>query len=141
MGVRAPRGTARCRGSSGMNSEPAAFCGGRRMTTVRRERNSPANPPSFKSGVAGGSGRSSDSPRGLRSSSELGGRENTSFCRPFPEAAEGIRTLDLLHGKQNLTRRWSPRYPCKWAVSRRGARVAYPRLSPRDHGVSGLKAD
>jgi hypothetical protein len=40
------------------------------MTTVRRERNSPANPPSFKSGVPAARGRSSGSPRGSEAAGE-----------------------------------------------------------------------
>jgi hypothetical protein len=33
--------------------------------------------------------------------------------RPFSEAAEGIRTLDLLHGKQNEQRRFRAENLCK----------------------------
>ena len=72
------------------------------MTKVRRKPNSPANQPTLRSGLAARRGRSSDSPRVLRSSGELSGPENGSLCRRFREAAEGIRTLDLLHGKQTL---------------------------------------
>jgi hypothetical protein len=89
-------------GSPGyLRSELRAFCGGRRMTTVRR-RNSPANRPSFTSGVATGRARSSGSPRELRLSGELGAPEKSPLCRAFRRAADGIRTHDLLHGKQNL---------------------------------------
>jgi hypothetical protein len=31
----------------------------------------------------------------------------------FSKAAEGIRTLDLLHGKQNVWFPFAPRFPCK----------------------------
>jgi hypothetical protein len=56
------------------------------------------------------------------------------------EAAEGIRTLDLLHGKQLLRRRRLPRYPCKWAGSLWRAPADDPRLSPRDHRGLGTES-
>jgi hypothetical protein len=34
----------------------------------------------------------------------------------FSEAADGIRTHDLLHGKQNLRRRFHMKYVCKQSV-------------------------
>jgi hypothetical protein len=57
----------------------------------------------------------------------------------FSRAAEGIRTLDLLHGKQNVTRCWLTRYCCKCAVSPSKAAADDPRLSPRNHG--GLRTE
>ena len=80
--------------------ELMTFCAGCRRSTVRRERDSPAKSAKFRSGVSVGRGRSSDGPRELRRSGELSAAEKASFCRPFLRAAEGIRTLDLLHGKQ-----------------------------------------
>jgi hypothetical protein len=56
------------------------------------------------------------------------------------EAAEGIRTLDLLHGTQLLRRRRLPRYPCKWAGSLWRAPADDPRLSPRDHWGLGTES-
>jgi hypothetical protein len=41
----------------------------------------------------------------------------------FSRAAEGIRTLDLLHGKQLLISRRIAETPCKWGASVEGGRA------------------
>jgi hypothetical protein len=57
--------------------------------------------------------------------------------RPCSEAAEGIRTLDLLHGKQSVGFPFAPRFSCKRTGS--PARGAIPRLSPPNHGSLGTE--
>jgi hypothetical protein len=52
----------------------------------------------------------------------------------FSEAAEGIRTLDLLHGKQKMRFPDSPEYPCKSRLLGRTPAPSNPRHSPRNHG-------
>src|SRR5215204_6013165 len=50
--------------------------------------------------------------------------------RGFPEAAEGIRTLDHLHGKQNVRRRFHMNMPANRAFPRvrtRGRVPGFPR--------------
>jgi hypothetical protein len=42
-----------------------------------------------------------------------GANEKDLQMQAFCEAAEGIRTLDLLHGKQNVGNRRLPKYSCK----------------------------
>jgi hypothetical protein len=44
----------------------------------------------------------------------------------FCEAAEGIRTLDLLHGKQNPPRQFGTRIPAKRPFLLARARVTLP---------------
>jgi hypothetical protein len=59
----------------------------------------------------------------------------------FPEAADGIRTHDLLHGKQNLESQASQESPAKYGFPsyRRSAMLSsfYREIA----GVSGLKPD
>ena len=50
------------------------------------------------------------------------------------EAAEGIRTLDLLHGKQNVRSRAFPRKSCKTAISGVESLGGAYQVSPRNHG-------
>jgi hypothetical protein len=57
----------------------------------------------------------------------------------FSRAAEGIRTLDLLHGKQNMLSPLGPEIPCKHGVLGWDDHSAIPRLSPRDHGGLGTQ--
>jgi hypothetical protein len=58
----------------------------------------------------------------------------------FSRAADGIRTHDLLHGKQNPRRRCWPIRPCKSALFLRRAHRDDPRISPRDHGGLGTES-
>jgi hypothetical protein len=63
-------------------------------------------------------------------------------CRPCSErAAEGIRTLDLLHGKRNVGSRGSEERPakCRFPSYRRSAMLS--SLCREIAGVSGLKPD
>jgi hypothetical protein len=55
-------------------------------------------------------------------------------CRAF-QAAEGTRTLDLLHGKQTLSARALPLYPCISATSPRRRAVVLSHVSSRLVGV------
>jgi hypothetical protein len=57
----------------------------------------------------------------------------------FLRAAEGIRSLDLLHGKQYLGFPLAPRFRCKRARSRPSRPFQIPRLSPRNHGGLGTQ--
>jgi hypothetical protein len=57
----------------------------------------------------------------------------------FSQAADGIRTHDLLHGKQRVGFRFAPRFPCKRRVLRSEGRAPIPQLSPRDHGGLGTE--
>jgi phosphohistidine phosphatase SixA len=59
-----------------------------------------------------------------------------SFAGLF-EAAEGIRTLDLLHGKQNLSFRSARISPANGRVLVCGCLAPIPRLSTRVHGGLG----
>jgi hypothetical protein len=52
----------------------------------------------------------------------------------FSEAAEGIRTLDLLHGKQNLPRRFRMNMPAKQGVSGHPGPSTASRHFPGNHG-------
>jgi hypothetical protein len=66
--------------------------------------------------------RRTASPESVRPDAEEQGdcRNEKELQMPaFCEAAEGIRTLDLLHGKQNVCFRFGADIPCK----RRGSRV------------------
>jgi hypothetical protein len=78
---------------------------------------------------------------GFRRSGELFGPENIPLCRPFLQAAEGIRTLDLLHGKRNVGSRGSEESPakCRFPSYRRSAMLS--SLCREIAGVSGLKPD
>jgi hypothetical protein len=106
---------------------------------VRPEQNSPANPPSFKSGVAAARAPVLGQSSGTQKLQRTGRTKNTPVCRRFPEAAEGIRTLDLLHGKQNLSFRLGADIPCKCAGSRVRCHRAIPRGLPGVHGVLGTQ--
>jgi hypothetical protein len=57
----------------------------------------------------------------------------------FLEAAEGIRTLDLLHGKQDVGSRFGAHIPCKPAGSRLQVLFCDSRRSPRVHGGLGTE--
>jgi len=57
----------------------------------------------------------------------------------FSEAADGIRTHDLLHGKQNVCFRLGADIACKCAGSRVKWHRAIPRRSTRNHGVLGTQ--
>jgi len=59
----------------------------------------------------------------------------------FPRAAEGIRTLDLLHGKQNVRSRASQESPGKEAFPSYRWSALLPSFSGEIAGVSGLKPD
>ena len=54
--------------------------------------------------------------RRRRRTNRLRRTKKTCKCRPFREAAEGIRTLDLLHGKQNMQGRLLRNMPAKGRV-------------------------
>src|ERR671926_127756 len=83
------------------------------MSTVRLEGDSPAKPAKFPIGTSGWRRGSSDSPRDSDAPVNCAHRKKTSFCRRFVKAAEGIRTLDLLHGKQSLRRRFRTNLPAR----------------------------
>ena len=55
--------------------------------------------------------------------------------RGFPEAAEGIRTLDLLHGKQNVRRRFHMNMPANRAFPRVRTRARVPGFPRETTGV------
>jgi hypothetical protein len=55
----------------------------------------------------------------------------------FSEAAEGIRTLDLLHGKQNVLRRFPRNIPANRKGFRDGCADRLPRDLPGVHGGLG----
>ncbi len=57
----------------------------------------------------------------------------------FLRAADGIRTRDLLHGKQSAWFPLSADIPCKRAVPGPEPRSSIPRLSPGDHGGLGTQ--
>jgi hypothetical protein len=57
--------------------------------------------------------------------------------RAFREAAEGIRTLDLLHGKQNVLRRFPRNIPANRKGFRDGCADRLPRDLPGVHGGLG----
>jgi hypothetical protein len=59
--------------------------------------------------------------------------------RPFFRAAEGIRTLDLLHGKQNGQRRFRTQSRWKQDIFDWWARSRVPRLLPGNHGGLGTR--
>jgi hypothetical protein len=59
----------------------------------------------------------------------------------FSEAAEGIRTLDLLHGKQNVRFRASQESPGKERFLRYRWSATLPSFYREISGVSGLKPD
>jgi hypothetical protein len=59
----------------------------------------------------------------------------------FSKAAEGIRTLDLLHGKQNLRSRPSHESPAKHRFPRWKRSATLPSFHHEITGVSGLKPD
>jgi hypothetical protein len=59
----------------------------------------------------------------------------------FSEAADGIRTHELLHGKQDPTRRRFAGSPCNECFCRREARLTIPGFRREITGVRGLKAD
>jgi hypothetical protein len=54
--------------------------------------------------------------------------------RASGQAAEGIRTLDLLHGKQCLRSAAGPLSPCNQRSSDRKPWWRFSRLSPSNHG-------
>jgi len=62
-------------------------------------------------------------------------------CEAFRRAAEGIRTLDLLHGKQNVRSRASQESPGKEAFPSYRWSALLPSFSGEIAGVSGLKPD
>jgi hypothetical protein len=53
----------------------------------------------------------------------------------FSEAAEGIRTLDLLHGKQDVRRRFGTNMPAKGRFMGPGARGGLPGIYREITGV------
>jgi hypothetical protein len=55
----------------------------------------------------------------------------------FSEAAEGIRTLDLLHGKQNVRRRLPRNMPANRRVFGTDAQIGFPGIPREFTGVSG----
>jgi hypothetical protein len=59
----------------------------------------------------------------------------------FSEAAEGIRTLDLLHGKQNVRSRASQESPGKEGFPSYTGSAMLPSFTAKTTGVSGLKPD
>src|SRR5829696_7491940 len=56
-----------------------------------------------------------------------------------PIRLEGIRTLDLLHGKQNVQRRVGPEYACEPEVFAAARSARASRLSPGNHGGLGTQ--
>jgi hypothetical protein len=54
----------------------------------------------------------------------------------FSRAAEGIRTLDLLHGKQSLRQRRVTGSPCKWTVFLAERRRRSPSFTARSRGFA-----
>ena len=61
-------------------------------------------------------------------------REKGLQMQAFPKAAEGIRTLDLLHGKQCQRCPGDRLHPCKSSTFRRCTSGPSARLSPANHG-------
>jgi hypothetical protein len=59
----------------------------------------------------------------------------------FSEAAEGIRTLDLLHGKQVVGLVHALNVPANGPLLRREGVPPMPRIHREITGVSGLKPD
>ena len=103
----------------------------RRRTSVRTNQNRPANRVFFLERPTIG-GESSVSPTRRRRTSRLRTRKRPANAGLY-EAAEGIRTLDLLHGKQSVWFPFGAHIPCK----RKGSRtwVSFGD-SPRFHASS-----
>jgi hypothetical protein len=59
----------------------------------------------------------------------------------FSRAAEGIRTLDLLHGKRNLGSRASQENPAKYGFPSYKRSTMLSSFYGEIAGVSGLKPD
>jgi hypothetical protein len=65
---------------------------------------------------------------------DVSGNQEIADCRYF-QAAEGTRTLDLLHGKQTVIVSLLPLYPCISSTSPPSTRVARSQVSPLFAGV------
>jgi hypothetical protein len=94
------------------NTRPSTAC---RMTSVRTTR------IGLQTGrfLDAADDRRAASPESVRPDAEEQGdcrNENDLQIHTFPKAAEGIRTLDLLHGKQNLQFRFAAQSPWKHEV-------------------------
>ena len=74
-----------------------------RMTSVRTNQNRPANRAfSVKPADDRADRESGISPTGCRGQGGFASTKKTCKCSAFCEAADGIRTHDLLHGKQSM---------------------------------------
>jgi hypothetical protein len=62
-------------------------------------------------------------------------RKRPHFAGPFVEAAEGIRTLDLLHGKQSVRRRFHANMPAYRRFLRTRSRRGLPGIHREITGV------
>jgi hypothetical protein len=67
--------------------------------------------------------------------------KKTCKCKPFSRAADGIRTHDLLHGKQNVRFRGSQESPGKERFLSYKGSATLPSFYREIAGVSGLKPD
>jgi hypothetical protein len=67
--------------------------------------------------------------------------KKTCKCRPFCEAAEGIRTLDLLHGKQDAGLGAARNIAANTPLRPRERVPPMPGIHREITGVSGLKPD
>jgi hypothetical protein len=57
-------------------------------------------------------------------------------CEAFPRAAEGIRTLDLLHGKQSVPRRIGMNMPAnRQFLGAPGAYAGFPTFTAKPRGL------